>query len=90
MKYITNSLRLLFISISLFAAANKVIAQSWNPSFTIGTGSGNYAFSYNQIPEQLVQLYPAAIPKKKLYMPLKHSAKRISCSNPIAQMKWYP
>lgn len=36
--------------------------QSWNPNHSIGTVSAKYSFSYSQTPDQLVELYSAAIP----------------------------
>lgn len=42
----------------LMAAAGDSYSQTipWNPNFSVGTVTGNYAFSYNQTPDQLVVL----------------------------------
>src|SRR5581483_4715157 len=41
-------------------------AQRWNPGHAIGTVNGNYNYPYNQTPDQLVEIYPAAIPAVSL------------------------
>src|SRR5215831_3477239 len=41
-------------------------SQLWNPNHSIGTVTGNYFFNYNQTPDQLVEIYPAAIPNTGL------------------------
>lgn len=39
-----------------------VQAQTWNPNHAIGTVTANYSFAYNQVPDQLVAIYPAELP----------------------------
>src|SRR5829696_1278968 len=42
-------------------SAGTGFAQLWNPAHRIGTVSGNYHFSYNQAPDQLVEIRPAGL-----------------------------
>ena len=56
MKYTMHFLRIMFICICLFCITSKVDAQ-WNPNYSIGTITGNYVYSYNQTPDQLVEIY---------------------------------
>ncbi len=59
-----NFLRILGIAaIILTGLANQAFTQAvmWSPSYTIGTTTGNYAFSYMTIPDPLVELSPPAI-----------------------------
>src|SRR5581483_10777401 len=53
-------------SLLLLAIVPNAQAQRWNPSHAIGTVSGNYNYPYNQTPDQLVEIYPAAIPAVSL------------------------
>ncbi len=56
-------LRILWLAgIVLSMLAGTVSAQTWNPNFAVGTVTGNYNFSYNQTPDQIVTIYAAAIP----------------------------
>jgi hypothetical protein len=57
---------LLFTAISLTLFSQGVFCQTWNPSHKIGTVTGNYHFSYTQTPDQLVEIFPAAIPNTGL------------------------
>ncbi|HEV8284264.1 MAG TPA: DUF6443 domain-containing protein, partial [Chitinophagaceae bacterium] len=57
---------LVFLCLSLACVSKNALAQFWNPSHAIGTIDGNYNFSYNQTPSQLVELFPAAIPNTGL------------------------
>ena len=62
-KYI----RLLLPAIlALFVGKGTAFAQNWNPSHSIGTVTGVYNFSYNQVPAQFVEIYPAAFPNTGL------------------------
>ena len=62
-----RSFLLFWLTIVLSSIAVQVsFAQFWNPSHAIGTISGNYNFSYNQTPDQLVELHPAVIPNTGL------------------------
>ena len=47
----------------LLAATSDSYSQTipWNPNFSVGTVTGNYAFSYNQTPDQLVVLNAATL-----------------------------
>jgi RHS repeat-associated protein len=54
------------IGLLLLALSASVHAQVFNPNHTIGTVSGNYSFAYNQTPDQLVEIYPAAFPNTGL------------------------
>ena len=56
----------LLLSISLFWKPQLGLVQSWNPNHSIGTVTGKYNFSYNQAPDQLIEIYPAAIPNTGL------------------------
>jgi hypothetical protein len=60
-------------SLVLFTFPNAA-AQQWNLSHKIGTLSGNYHFNYNQIPEQLIELLPAAVPNTGLTYQWEQSA----------------
>jgi len=56
-------LRILWLAgIVLSILVGTVSAQTWNPNFSVGTVTGNYNFSYNQTPDQIVTIYAAAIP----------------------------
>lgn len=54
-----------FILLSLINIT-ALYSQTWNPSHKIGTVTGKYHFSYNQTPDQLVEIFPAAIPNSGL------------------------
>jgi RHS repeat-associated protein len=55
------------ICIFLAAGTSSGYSQAlWNPGFSVGTITGNYAFSYNQTPDQLVALSAAGIPSSGL------------------------
>lgn len=60
-----NYLRVLWLlAATLTGFAGKGIAQTnglWNPNHSIGTITGNTNFSYNQIPDEIVEIYSAAI-----------------------------
>jgi RHS repeat-associated protein len=62
-KYFTL---LLLTGLALFIYNDSANAQSWNPGHSIGTTSGVYNFSYNQVPAQFVEIYPAAFPNTGL------------------------
>lgn len=51
---------LCMVGFFLLATTPYAQAQRWNPSHAIGTVSGKYAYQYGQIPDQLVEIYPAA------------------------------
>jgi RHS repeat-associated protein len=59
-------LRLTLIIISVFCIIHPLAAQVSNPNYTIGTASGNYSFSYNTAPGQLIEIYPAFLPADNL------------------------
>jgi RHS repeat-associated protein len=56
----------LFTGIFLICVNSRVLAQTWNPSHRVGTGSGVIHFAYNVTPQQLVELEPAATPNTGL------------------------
>ena len=66
MKHSTHFLRLLLIGIGLICCTNDAWCQSWNPSFSVGTTTGKYSFSYTQTPDPLVEIFPAGIPNTSL------------------------
>ena len=41
-------------------------AQTWYPGHAVGTSTGNISFSYTQVPDPLVEIFPAAIPNTGL------------------------
>lgn len=45
-----------------FFSSSKAKAQAWNPNFSVGTVSGSYSFAYNQVPDQLVEVFSAVMP----------------------------
>ncbi|SEN99478.1 T6SS effector amidase Tae4 family protein [Niastella yeongjuensis] len=55
---------LCFISLTLLSIANSAFSQFqfWNPSHAIGPVSGNTHYTYNQTPDQLVEIYIAGFP----------------------------
>ena len=61
-------LNLLPILAALGLQLNSIgsIAQTWYPNHSIGTSTGVYNYNYNQVPDQLVEIYPAAIPNTGL------------------------
>ncbi len=48
------------ICISFFCYAPNIFSQ-WNPNYSIGTKTGNYVFTYNQTPDNLVEIFPPLI-----------------------------
>ena len=58
--------RFWIVGIFLLLYSLSASAQVWDPNYSIGTITGNYNFSYNQTPDQLVEIYPAAIPNTGL------------------------
>jgi len=50
---------LFILLILVVASANQVFSQFWNPNHKIGTITGKQEFVYNQVPDQLVEIYPA-------------------------------
>ncbi|MFC4231512.1 DUF6443 domain-containing protein [Parasediminibacterium paludis] len=58
-------------------------AQQWNPNFLIGTSTGSYNYSYNQTPDQLVDIYPAAIPNTGLTYQWEQSLYPTTAFTPI-------
>jgi hypothetical protein len=46
----------------LSCTGNRLFAQTWYSGYSIGTISGKYSFSYNQTPDQLVEINPPGIP----------------------------
>jgi len=57
MKQLYKVFRVSIIYIGFLFSAINAFAQ-WNPNYSIGTVTGNYNFSYNQTPDQLVEIYP--------------------------------
>jgi RHS repeat-associated protein len=56
-------LRILWLFWAFLLAASSSFSQTipWNPDFSVGTVTGNYAFSYNQTPDELVVLNGATL-----------------------------
>ena len=52
--------------LALLANSATVFAQTWYPNHSIGTSTGVYNYNYNQVPDPLVEIYPAAIPNTGL------------------------
>jgi RHS repeat-associated protein len=52
--------------LSLLGIISIAQSQIWNPGHKAGTIAGNYNFSYNQTPDQLVELFAAGIPNTGL------------------------
>jgi RHS repeat-associated protein len=52
--------------ITVLLLSGPVFSQQWNANYSIGTQTGKYSFAYNQTPDQLVEIYPAAIPNTGL------------------------
>lgn len=50
-----------YLGLVLFGFANNAFSQVWNPSHAIGTVTGKYQYAYGQVPDQLVEIYPASI-----------------------------
>ncbi|MEO6733210.1 MAG: DUF6443 domain-containing protein [Ferruginibacter sp.] len=62
-----KSLRLVWlIALNIAGFTLPAFAQSWNPGHKVGTINGLYNYSYNQIPAQLVEIFPAGIPNTGL------------------------
>lgn len=59
-----NILRLVGIVVAAFPGFAR--GQNWNPGHAIGTVNGVYNYNYTQIPAQLVEIFPAAIPNTGL------------------------
>ena len=55
----------LIILAQLFIVVGS-LAQTWNPGHKVGPVTGKYHFNYNQTPDQLVEIFPAAIPNTGL------------------------
>ena len=55
------------------------IAQNWYPNHSIGTSTGVYNYNYNQVPDPLVEIYPAAIPNTGLNYQGKEPDQRGYC-----------
>ena len=55
-----------YILFILLLVTKSVTAQVWNPSHKVGVVTGKYHFSYSQTPDQLVEIFPAAIPNTGL------------------------
>jgi len=54
--------KLIVSIISLLFCNQVIICQTWNPGHKVDVVTGKYHFSYSQIPDQLVEIFPAAIP----------------------------
>jgi RHS repeat-associated protein len=52
---------LLLTGLLVLSAFTGAMGQLWNPNHAIGTLTGQYQFSYNQTPDQLVELFPAGV-----------------------------
>lgn len=61
-----NKVYRLLSTIAFSLLLHKSYAQTWNPEHKIGTASATYHFSYNQVPQQLIELAPAAVPNTGL------------------------
>jgi RHS repeat-associated protein len=58
--------KLWLTALSLLGIISIAQSQTWNPGHKAGTITGNYNFSYNQTPDQLVELFAAGIPNTGL------------------------
>lgn len=56
----------LIVCLFFLCPTGSMFAQQWNPGHTIGTSTGNYNFSGNQVPSQMLEIHPAAIPNTGL------------------------
>ncbi|MBX2922898.1 MAG: hypothetical protein KF746_11940 [Chitinophagaceae bacterium] len=63
-QYMRNTL--LIICLLVLATTKPSFGQSWNPGHSVGTIDGVYSYSPSQIPAQLVEIQPAAIPNTGL------------------------
>lgn len=66
MKRITTFRLFLPVSMIVLGFTNEIFSQVWNPAHSVGTVTGKYHFAYNQTPDQLVEVYPAAVPNTGL------------------------
>ena len=66
--------KLWLIGVCLLGIVTISNGQTWNPGHKVGTVTGNYNFSYNQTPDQLVELFPAGIPNTGLTYQWEQSA----------------
>ena len=56
----------LIVCVTFSILTNVEAQQQWNPGHSVGTTSGIYSYAYNQTPNALVEIYPAAIPNTGL------------------------
>jgi RHS repeat-associated protein len=61
-----NCISTLILACILLCGTGLVSAQ-WNPNYSIGTVTGKYAFNYNQVPDQLVEVIPPLYTAAPLY-----------------------
>jgi len=52
-----NPVKPFFLIYLCFALAASHAYGQWNPNYTVGTISAKYVFAYNQVPDQLVEIY---------------------------------
>ncbi len=55
---LNKSAKLLLLAIVSLLALTLSGFSQWNPGYSIGTNTGKYAFSYQQTPDQLVEIAP--------------------------------
>ncbi|HSU28159.1 MAG TPA: DUF6443 domain-containing protein [Chitinophagaceae bacterium] len=66
------------LGICMVAILPSAMSQNWNPNHAVGTSTGKYSFSYSQTPDQLVEIYAAAIPNTGLSYQWEQSALPLS------------
>jgi RHS repeat-associated protein len=62
----TNNVYQLITAAVFLLMLQNAHAQTWTPEHKVGTASATYHYSYNQVPQQLVELSPPAIPNTGL------------------------
>jgi RHS repeat-associated protein len=65
-------------ALSLLGIMGMAAGQTWNEGHKAGTITGNYNFSYNQVPDQLVELFAAGIPNTGLTYQWEKSDKPVT------------
>jgi RHS repeat-associated protein len=56
----------LIIGLVVIFFSGAANSQVWNPGHKVGVVTGKYHFSYSQTPDQLVEIFPAAVPNTGL------------------------
>jgi RHS repeat-associated protein len=65
MKY-KKPLRQIWLTCMGVISFTVVLAQAWNPGHKVGTVTGAYNYNPSQVPSQLVEIFPAAVPNTGL------------------------